>query len=227
MKTEPTRMGASDDHGVRPTDGVAATLGATGAGAIVAPPGRGDALLVVDVQRDFLPGGSLAVAGGDAILAPVKACLDRFVARGLPVFASRDWHPENHVSFHAQGGPWPPHCVAGTPGADFPSGLGLPAAGLLVSKGCSSDGEAYSAFDCTDLHRRLRALQVRRLFVAGLATDYCVLASVLDARRLGYGVVLLRDAVAAVDVNPGDGERALARMAEAGALAVDSVSLAT
>lgn len=96
-------------------------------------PRPGDALLVVDVQRDFLPGGSLAVGGGDAILAPINACIERFVARGLPVCASRDWHPPNHLSFQAQGGPWPPHCVAGMPGADFPAALALPASSLDVS----------------------------------------------------------------------------------------------
>jgi nicotinamidase/pyrazinamidase len=190
-------------------------------------PTPGDALLVVDVQRDFLPGGSLAVVGGDAILAPINACIERFVARGLPVFASRDWHPPNHMSFQAQGGPWPPHCVAGTPGADFPSALALPVSSLIVSKASTSECEAYSAFDGTDLHRQLRALRVHRLFVAGLATDYCVLASVLDARALGYAVVLLGDAIAAVELKPGDGARALARMAAAGAVVVDSASLAS
>jgi nicotinamidase/pyrazinamidase len=163
-------------------------------------PRPGDALLVVDVQRDFLPGGSLAVAGGDAILAPVRACIERFRALGLPVFASRDWHPPNHLSFRAQGGPWPPHCVAGTPGADFPAAIALSDTSLVVSKGCTPERDVYSAFDSTDLHRQLRALRVSRLFVVGLATDFCVLASVLDVRSLGYAVVLLRDAVAAVDV---------------------------
>jgi nicotinamidase-related amidase len=188
-------------------------------------PRPGDALLVVDVQRDFLPGGSLAVAGGDAILGPINACIERFVARGLPVFASRDWHPPNHMSFRAQGGPWPPHCVAGTPGADFPAALALPVSSLVVSKASTSECEAYSAFDGTDLHRQLRTLRVHRLFVAGLATDYCVLASVLDARALGYAVVLLRDAIAAVEVEPGEAARALARMTAAGAVVVDSASL--
>lgn len=188
-------------------------------------PRPGDALLVVDVQRDFLPGGSLPVAGGDRVLAPVRACIERFLALGLPVWASRDWHPPQHVSFQAQGGPWPPHGVAGTPGAEFAAALALPAAVTVISKACTPGREAYSAFDGTDLHRQLQALQVRRLFIAGLATDYCVLASVLDARALGYAVVLLRDAVAAVDRQPGDGERALARMAAAGAVMADSTAL--
>ena len=186
---------------------------------------RASALLVVDVQRDFLPGGSLAVAGGESIIAPINACIERFVARGLPVCASRDWHPPNHRSFQAQGGPWPPHCVAGTPGADFAAALALPASSLVVSKACTPELEAYSAFDGTDLHRWLRALRVRRLFVAGLATDYCVLASVLDARALGYAVALLRDAIAAVE--PDGGAQALARMAAAGAVVLDSASLSS
>jgi nicotinamidase/pyrazinamidase len=185
----------------------------------------GDALLVVDVQRDFLPGGSLAVAGGDAILGPINACIERFVARGLPVFASRDWHPPKHMSFQAQGGAWPPHCVAGTPGADFPAALALPASSLVFSKACTPGRDAYSAFDGTDLHRQLRALRVHRLFVAGLATDYCVLASVLDARALGYAVVLLRDAIAAFELEPGDGARALTRITAAGAVVAHSASL--
>jgi nicotinamidase/pyrazinamidase len=188
-------------------------------------PRAGDALLVVDVQRDFLPGGSLAVAGGESIIAPINACIERFVSRGLPVCASREWPPPNHMSFQAQGGPWPPHCVAGTPGADFPAALVLPASGLVVSKACTPELEAYSAFDGTDLHRWLRALRVHRLFVAGLATDYCVLASVLDARALGYAVMLLRNAIAAVE--PDGGARALARMAAAGAVIVDSASLSS
>lgn len=129
------------------------------------------------------------------------------------------------MSFQAQGGPWPPHCVAGTPGADFPAALALPASSLVVSKACTPELEAYSAFDGTDLHRWLRALRVHRLFVAGLATDYCVLASVLDARALGYAVMLLRNAIAAVE--PDGGARALARMAAAGAVIADSASLSS
>lgn len=185
----------------------------------------GDALLVVDVQTDFLPGGSLAVGGSDAILAPLNACTERFGAAGLPVFASRDWHPPGHCSFRNQGGPWPTHCVADTPGAAFPAALHLGAGCGIVSKGCSAAQDAYSAFERTDLQRRLQALGVRRLFVAGLATDYCVLASVLDARARGYEVIVLRDAIAAVEARPGDAARALAAMRAAGARFVDSGEL--
>jgi nicotinamidase-related amidase len=198
-------------------------------GAEPAPPGlelrRGDALLVIDLQRDFLPGGSLAVAAGDAVLEPVNRCLQRFAARGLPVYATRDWHPPGHSSFRAAGGRWPPHCVAGTPGADFGSALRLPSDAGIVSKGGASGDDGYSAFGGTDLHRRLQAQGIRRLFVAGLATDYCVLNSVMGALALGYAVVVLRDAVAAVDVQRGDGERALAAMQARGATLAASADL--
>jgi nicotinamidase/pyrazinamidase len=188
-------------------------------------PRGGDALLVVDVQRDFLPGGSLAVPGGDAILAPLNACIERFDALRLPVFASRDWHPPDHASFQARGGPWPAHCVAGGPGADFPAALHLPATAGIVSKGCRVERDAYSAFDETDLHPRLQAQGVQRLVVAGLATDYCVLATVIDACALGYSVVVLQDAIAAVAQQPGDAAQALERMRAAGAAFTDSATL--
>jgi nicotinamidase/pyrazinamidase len=187
--------------------------------------GTGDALLVVDVQRDFLPGGALAVPAGDRVVAPLNVCAARFAALRLPVYASRDWHPGDHCSFHARGGPWPPHCVAGSTGAAFAGALALPADAVVVSKATSAARDAYSAFDGTDLHERLQAAGVRRLFIGGLATDYCVQASVLDARRLGYAVLVLGDAIAAVDVAAGDGERAIERMREAGAHIVDSAEV--
>jgi nicotinamidase/pyrazinamidase len=177
----------------------------------------GDALLVVDVQRDFLPGGALAVPEGDAVLRPLHDGIGRFVAQGLPVLASRDWHPPDHCSFQAAGGPWPPHCVAGSAGADFAHELALPGEAHVVSKGEQREREAYSAFAGTPLDQLLCTAGVRRLFVGGLATDYCVQASVLDALGLGYAVVVLVDAVAAVDVRPGDGEAAIGRMRDAGA----------
>jgi len=154
-------------------------------------PGPGDALLIVDVQRDFLPGGSLAVPFGDQVIEPMNAWIGRLAAQSLPVFASRDWHPPDHCSFQPQGGVWPPHCVADTPGAAFDPRLELPANVHVVTKADTSEIDAYSAFAGTSLHAQLQALGVRRLFVGGVATDYCVLNSVLDARRLGYEVVLL------------------------------------
>lgn len=178
----------------------------------------GDALLIIDVQRDFTPGGSLAVPDGDAVVAPLNAWISRFRAEGLPIFATFDWHPADHCSFREQGGPWPAHCVAGTCGAESAAGLALPIGVRRVAKATGRDTDAYSGFSGTDLDAQLQRGLVRRLFVGGLATDYCVFQSVLDARRLGYEVVLLQEAMRAVDVKPGDGERAVAAMLEAGAV---------
>jgi nicotinamidase/pyrazinamidase len=159
----------------------------------------GDALLIVDVQRDFLPGGALAVPDGDAVVAPLSACARRFAELRLPVFASRDWHPGDHCSFRENGGPWPPHCVANTPGADFATALALPPGTQIIDKATTSKRDAYSAFDHTDLDARLAELGVHRLFIGGLATEYCVAASGEDALRCGYDVVLLTDAMRAID----------------------------
>ena len=177
----------------------------------------GDALIVVDVQNDFLPGGSLAVPDGDAVIAPVNRCAALFAQSAHPVFATRDWHPGDHCSFSARGGPWPPHCVAGSHGAQFAAGLALPDAATVISKAIDSDRDAYSGFQETGLERQLRAKGVKRVFVAGLATDYCVLATVKDALAAGFAAVLLADAVRAVDVAPGDGERAIGEMRALGA----------
>lgn len=181
------------------------------------PPQPGDALLLVDVQNDFLPGGSLAVPRGDEVVPVLNRAIAAFEAQQLPVYATRDWHPERHCSFRAQGGPWPPHCVAHTRGAEFAPTLRLPPAASVISKATSADRDAYSGFDDTDLDSRLRAAGIRRLFIGGLATDYCVLNTVRDALRLGYEVMLLTDAVRAVEVQPGDGRRAEDEMARLGA----------
>ena len=180
----------------------------------------GDALLVIDMQLDFLPGGTLGVPDGDQVIAPINRLMQLFRTRGLPVFASRDWHPENHCSFAARGGPWPPHCVAGTEGAEFSPQLDLPPDALVVSKADSADVDAYSAFKDTGLAAQLRERGVRRVVVGGLATDYCVLNTVIDARDNGFEVIVVPEAMCAVDGAAGDGERALARMAELGARAV-------
>ncbi len=182
---------------------------------------RGDALIVVDVQRDFLPGGSLAVPDGDQVVPVLNACLERFAELGLPVFATRDWHPPDHCSFVDQGGTWPPHCVRETPGAAFADDLQLADDVTIVSKATSPGADAYSGFEGTDLAERLAAAGARRTFIGGLATDYCVLATVRDALAAGFDVVVLEDAVRAVDVEPGDGDRALATMRELGAGFVD------
>jgi nicotinamidase/pyrazinamidase len=182
-----------------------------------------DALLIVDPQVDFCPGGALPAPAGDAIFPAVNRA-----SRRLPVVvASRDWHPPNHCSFREHGGPWPPHCVAGTPGAEFHPGLDRSRVQEIFSKATEPDREAYSAFqgtapDGTDLGRWLRERGVRRLYVAGLATDYCVRASVLDALGAGFEVVVLIDAIKAVDAQPGDGDRALAEMRAAGATTATS-----
>lgn len=177
----------------------------------------GDALLIVDVQNDFLPGGSLAVRRGDEVVPVLNRYVRAFEAHGLPLYATRDWHPERHCSFHAQGGPWPPHCMAGTRGAEFAAQLSLPPSAVIISKATTPEKDAYSGFQDTDLDQRLRAAAVRRLFIGGLATDYCVLNTVRDALRLGYEVFLLTDAIRAVDVQPGDGLRAEEEMTRLGA----------
>jgi nicotinamidase/pyrazinamidase len=180
-------------------------------------PGARDALLVVDVQKDFLPGGALAVAQGDEVVAPLNAAIRAFERAGRPIYASRDWHPANHCSFKTRGGPWPPHCVAGTRGAEFADGLALPASAAVISKADSADADAYSAFGGNDLAAQLQRKGVRRLVIGGLTTDYCVVNTVLDARAAGFEVVVLAYAIRAVDVRPGDGARALEAMRAAGA----------
>ncbi len=184
------------------------------------PVGPGDALLVVDVQRDFLPGGALGVPRGDEVIPLLNRYITAWQARGLPIVLSRDWHPPDHGSFRERGGPWPPHCVAGTPGAEFAPRLEVPASAIVVSKATDRDREAYSAFDGTDLDARLRAAGVRRLFIGGLATEYCVLWTVRDAIARGFDAVVLADACRPIDVQPGDGRRAEAEMERLGATVV-------
>ncbi|GMV48486.1 MAG: Nicotinamidase [Nitrospirae bacterium] len=179
---------------------------------------RGDGLLLVDMQNDFLPGGALAVPGSDGIVPVLRQYVLLFVEHALPVFATRDWHPPNHCSFRPQGGPWPPHCLAYSPGAGFPEALQLPTHAIVISKGTDPNREAYSGFQDTLLHDRLQSCGVTRLYVGGLATDYCVLETVRDARQLGYAVYLLIDAIQAVNVRPDDGRQAEETMVLAGAV---------
>jgi nicotinamidase/pyrazinamidase len=176
---------------------------------------HGDALVIVDVQRDFLPGGSLAVPGGDEVIAPLNACIQRFHRAGLPVFATRDWHPPDHGSFRDRGGPWPPHCIAGTPGAKFAAELRLLPGTRIVSKGQAADDPGYSAFPGTGLADQLHAAGVTTLYLGGLATEYCILHTALDALRAGFGLCVLEDAVRPVAA--ADGELARTRLREAGA----------
>jgi len=184
---------------------------------IFTAPTLGDALLLIDVQRDFLPGGSLAVTGGDAIIPVLKRYLEYFQHARLPVFATRDWHPANHCSFRTQGGVWPPHCVANSPGARFAPELDLPAQTRVISKDATPERDTYSGFQYTDLEAQLKRLGVHRLLVGGLATDYCVLMTVLDALERGFRVWVLEDAIRAVNVHPGDGNRAIEKMRKKGA----------
>ena len=184
---------------------------------IFTAPTLDDALLIIDVQRDFLPGGSLAVTGGDAIIPVLKRYLEYFQHARLPVFATRDWHPANHCSFRTQGGVWPPHCVANSPGARFAPELDLPAQTRVISKDATPERDTYSGFQYTDLEAQLKRLGVHRLLVGGLATDYCVLMTVLDALERGFRVCVLEDAIRAVNVHLGDGNRAIEKMRKKGA----------
>lgn len=161
--------------------------------------GSRDALVVADVQNDFLPGGSLAVPGADAVVPVLNEYVRHAVDGGARVFATRDWHPPGHCSFRQRGGPWPPHCVQGTTGAEFARGLLLPPRAMVLSKGTDREHDAYSAFEDTKLDGTLRALGVSRLLVGGLATDYCVLQTVREARANGYDVMLLDDAIRGID----------------------------
>jgi len=186
-------------------------------------PAKGDALIVVDMQNDFLPGGSLAVPRGDEVVPVMNRYTSVLHSLGLPIYATRDWHPEGHCSFQAQGGPWPPHCIAGTPGARFASGLELPPETVVISKARTVEKDAYSGFEGTDLAQRLRAQGVGRLFIGGLATDYCVLNTVRDAIKEGFTVYLLDDAIRAVNVQPDDGHKAHMEMERLGARSLGSV----
>ncbi len=175
-----------------------------------------DAFVLVDAQVDFFPGGALPVPHGDAILPAVNRILEQCRRENIPVIASADWHPADHISFQPQGGPWPPHCVRGTAGASLHPGLDLPPVFLMVHKASSRDRDAYSAFDGTDLARALEERSIRKLLIGGLALDYCVKATCLDAVENGFEVMLLLAATRAVNVNPGDGDRAAAELAAHG-----------
>jgi nicotinamidase/pyrazinamidase len=181
---------------------------------------QGDALLVIDMQVDFLPGGALGVAEGHEVVAPINHLIALYRDANLPVFASRDWHPQDHVSFSALGGPWPPHCMAGTPGAEFAAELALPDDAVIISKADTAAVDAYSAFGGTDLSAQLRTREITRVTVVGLATDYCVLNTVTDALDEGFDTLIVPEAMRAVEVEAGDGRRALDRMVARGAVPV-------
>jgi nicotinamidase/pyrazinamidase len=173
-----------------------------------------EALVIVDFQNDFTPGGALGVSGGDEIAGRLNelAADPRFEL----VVATRDWHPADHGSFKEQGGIWPVHCVAGTLGAELHRGLDRTRVDVVVDKGQDVAADGYSGFEATLLEELLRAHGVDAVTMGGIATDYCVKNTALDALRLGFGVTVDRDAVRPVDVEPGDGERALEEIREAG-----------
>ena len=178
------------------------------------------ALIVVDVQNDFCPGGALAVAEGDEVVEPLNEMIDEFLERGDPVYKSRDWHPPKTKHFTAYGVTWPIHCVQNTKGAEFHPQLRDDPRIRVISKGLG-DTDCYSAFDETDLASQLHEQGVEELVVGGLATDYCVKATVLAGLNEGFKVKALKNAMRAVDVNPGDGERAIQEMKAAGAQIVN------
>jgi nicotinamidase/pyrazinamidase len=174
------------------------------------------ALVVVDVQKDFCPGGALAVRDGDEVVPVLNNYIKIFREAKAPIIFTRDWHPSDHSSFKSQGGRWPPHCIQDTEGAKFHSDLLVPPEVEIVSKAEKKD-EAYSFFKETDLAQKLHQRGIRRLFVGGLATDYCVKETVLDGLRYGFEVYHLDDASRGVNVDPGDSERALSMMVDQGA----------
>lgn len=186
-------------------------------------PGPKQALIVVDVQNDFCPGGTLAVPHGDEVVEPLNKKIDEFLERGAPVFKSRDWHPATTKHFAAYGGVWPAHCVQNTKGAEFYPALRDDPRIKVISKGLG-DTDCYSAFDETDLDSQLRQQNVEEVIVGGLATDYCVKNTALDALNRGFKVKVLKDAIRAVDLQRGDGERAIEEMRAAGAEIVSTNS---
>lgn len=174
------------------------------------------ALIVVDVQNDFCPGGTLAVPHGDEVVAPLNKLIDEFLERGDPVYKSRDWHPPSTKHFTAYGGTWPVHCVQNTEGAEFHPALHDDPRIKVISKG-QGDTDGYSAFEDTELGSELKKDGVEEVVVGGLATDYCVKNTVLDALKQGYKVKAVEDAMRPVELRPGDGERAIEEMRAAGA----------
>jgi len=180
-----------------------------------------DALIIVDVQNDFCPGGALAVPGGHEVIPLINTLLQQ---RWLSV-ASKDWHPAAHCSFKPQGGPWPPHCVQQTIGAELHPELDATMIQLIITKGSHPDKEAYSGFQGTELGNILRARGVKRVVLCGLATDYCVRATAHDALREGFEVIVLEDAIRGVEVNAGDCQRAIEGLHQAGAQMVVTADL--
>ena len=182
---------------------------------------RNSALLIVDVQNDFCPNGALHVPDGDRVVAPINRAIERFRVEGLPVLASRDWHPPVTRHFQEHGGRWPAHCIQETTGAAFHPELRLSPDVVILSKGTDPDRDSYSAFDGMTvdgklLEELLEEGGIEHLYIGGLATDYCVKATALEGLLLGKKVTILTDAIAGVDLEPGDSDRALAAIRQAG-----------
>lgn len=176
----------------------------------------GKALIIVDLQNDFCPGGSLGVDEGDQIIPGVNKLAVKFQKAGHPIFATRDWHTPDHISFKDQGGEWLPHCVQGSPGADFHPDLKLPDRTIVISKGDSADKDAYSGFDGTNLTRQLLDVGVTNLIICGLATDYCVRATALDGMVAGFNVAVATDLTRAINAKPGDGDHTIDELRDSG-----------
>ncbi len=178
--------------------------------------------MVVDVQRDFCPGGALAIRDGDKVVPKLNKVIKSFIRAGLPVFFTRDWHPPDHVSFKSQGGVWPPHCVEGTRGAEFHPKLRVPKGAVVISKGTEPKLEAYSGFQGTDLDKRLKDFGVGEIMIGGLTTDYCVKQSSLDALGAGFKVKVLEDCIKGVNLHENDSKLALTEIVSKGAELVSS-----
>lgn len=179
--------------------------------------GKTDALIISDIQIDFLRGGALAVAEGNEIIPFINEYIRLFETSKAKVFAIRDWHPPDHMSFKLFGGPWPVHCLQESDGAKFSTDLRLPMDAIVISKAMDPKREAYSGFDGTTLADDLHAAGVTRIFVGGLATDYCIRTTVIDGLSFGFSVALLLDAVRGINVKPDDSERAIQEMLARGA----------
>ena len=177
-----------------------------------------DALIIVDVQRDFCPGGSLAVPEGDKVVPVLNEYLKKFLKANALIYATRDWHPSNHSSFEAYGGIWPPHCIQNTEGARFHPDLSLPKNVPIISKAIDPSKDSYSGFDATNLKELLLQNNIERVFVGGLATDYCVKNTIIDAIKHDFETILLMDAIRGVNVQPNDSQLAIDEMINAGVL---------
>lgn len=188
--------------------------------------GTGDTLIIIHMQNDFLPGGSLPVQMGDTIIPVINRYLMLFHDHGLPIFATRDWHPFDHCSFQQQGGPWPPHCIATTTGAAFHPDIEFPINTQVISTATTREKDTYSSFTDTQFHALLQASGIRRLFFGGVATEYCVLNTVKNALLLHYTTFVLEDAVRAINVKPDDGLHALEEMKHLGAMLIRFEDLA-